>query len=1022
MSREAEIESKLYHYILGVLEKRGFTVEGVKFDEPKTQFPVNGRRADIAVLLAGGQPLLIIETKRKHEERGVYRTTRNFMPTSRVVIDQALWYAIYSGAPYFATTNGRVFALFKTPGAGEKFSFESHRILVKENITISEEFAEELLIILAKLHKKVPVAVTPLDWFFIVMLRDFVTWLSGIVEPLIKQKLKEDEEFKTKYEKFAEETGYRPSASQLAKEMAYIFMNKIVFYKILERHFKELGERKLRPIAAPDAKAFLNVLNTFFNKAVEVTGDFEPVFFTGLYDEIELPDDPFVLEGVNSFIEEMERYKLEELSSDVVGFIYEELIPATERHALGQFYTPPAIAELIVKWAVRSHDDRVLDPGCGSGTFLVKAYRRLLELKGYRQPTAKVHKEILSQLYAFDINPFPLHLTALNLAMRYIRAPSTEVNLVLRDFFEVEPKQKTFTPYVVKTPAGEVQREIIIPEFDAVVGNPPYTRWSEIPGKTREAIKSSIKKMLKKYRLAAQVRVGVEPGIYVYWIMHAAKFLKEGGRLGMIISDSWLQTDYGIEFGRFLLDHFKVKALIDISARVFPVPLIGTCILLLEKCSDEAERKANQAVFMFVDISKAETLSIDEILRAIEKPDEFKGRYPVRVYKQAELPRDVKWINLLYDARSVLSQLTSRTVHLGDLFEANRGNTVWSIWAIRNGKRPDLGANEFFYINEDRVQYYGLRDYVHPALVSARYARWFTFTKQDWEELRREGLRCYIFMCHEQRKKLPESVLSYIRWGETECRTRIRRSRGGGKICSDAIACVERERSKGSIFYGWYDLGGFVETPIFTPYYARYWHRFTLLELQAALDADFIAFTPKRSIKEEISVEKLKALLAFLNSSFVKLYIESVGRTTGGVGPIGLEVEQAEKIPVLDFNRLSNEDVKLLASLFDELEAAARKLGGADTVENIERLWDTVIEKIDTEVARILGLPVEMARTAKLIAKAMMRRRLQRAEEAEPEALRGDEKPVIRRPRAIVQRGAEEGNPQMSLDAFFNGE
>jgi len=53
--------------------------------------------------------------------------------------------------------------------------------------------------------------------------------------------------------------------------------------------------------------------------------------------------------------------------------------------------------------------------------------------------------------------------------------------------------------------------------------------------------------------------------------------------LGMIISDSWLQTDYGVDFGRFLLENFKVKALVDISARVFPVPLIGACIVLLEK-------------------------------------------------------------------------------------------------------------------------------------------------------------------------------------------------------------------------------------------------------------------------------------------------------------------------------------------------------------------------------------------------------------------------------------------------------
>ncbi|MEM3547310.1 MAG: hypothetical protein QW547_09425, partial [Candidatus Bathyarchaeia archaeon] len=40
------------------------------------------------------------------------------------------------------------------------------------------------------------------------------------------------------------------------------------------------------------------------------------------------------------------------------------------------------------------------------------------------------------------------------------------------------------------------------------------------------------------------------PGIYTYWIMHATRFLKPGGRLGMIISNLWMQTDYGVGFGQ----------------------------------------------------------------------------------------------------------------------------------------------------------------------------------------------------------------------------------------------------------------------------------------------------------------------------------------------------------------------------------------------------------------------------------------------------------------------------------------
>jgi hypothetical protein len=96
VSREAEVESELYRLIKNVLEKRGYSFEGVRFYDVKPQYRVNNRRADLALLLTEKKrPILIIETKRKLEMRGYYREERKIDPTSRVVIDQALWYAIH---------------------------------------------------------------------------------------------------------------------------------------------------------------------------------------------------------------------------------------------------------------------------------------------------------------------------------------------------------------------------------------------------------------------------------------------------------------------------------------------------------------------------------------------------------------------------------------------------------------------------------------------------------------------------------------------------------------------------------------------------------------------------------------------------------------------------------------------------------------------------------------------------------------------------------------------------------------
>ncbi|MEM2819190.1 MAG: Eco57I restriction-modification methylase domain-containing protein, partial [Nitrososphaerota archaeon] len=555
---------------------------------------------------------------------------------------------------------------------------------------------------------------------------------------------------------------------------------------------------------------------------------------------------------------------------------------------------------------------------------------------------------------------------------------------------------------------------------DVVVANPPYTRWVEIPDKTKKAIQEALADVLRKYNLTARVQQGIEPGIYIHFIMHADKFLKPGGRLGMIISDSWLQTDYGVDFGRYLLENWKVKALIDISARVFPVPLIGTCIILLEKPHSGENLEDNKVVFMYLDIPENGSFDVNGILRALEKPEEAGETFLIRIFRQGDVPRGQKWINLIFSSEEILSKLKEKTIPAGELFEISYGNATYLYLAskrIIHGPR-NLGAKNFFYFNEEKVREWGVDEYVYPAITSARYVTNFIFSRRDWEDLRNRGADCYLFMCHKPRNKLPKNVRNYIEWGETRCRTQIRGTRGGGVPCHQALACRERERQK-RYFYGWYDLGGVEKAPIMAIYQSRYKTRFILAEYPVVTYHAIITFIPKSELNEL----QLKALLAYLNSSFTQLYIESVGRTTGAVGPIGLEVKHAEEMPILDVRRLDQKDLELLASLFDELEAESRRLGGADKRENMMRLWDTIISEIDYKVAQVLGLPKELADGARALAKLMMERRLQRAQEARPQAIRGEEEYRARRPpitRAGRKRITREDERQTRLNGAIS--
>jgi type I restriction-modification system DNA methylase subunit len=1000
--RESEFQDRLVEIFREAI--KGTRFDGITFDDVKRDVPVDNREADIVLYHSGGLPFLVLETKRKGGQTP--RVVND--PTSADVMGQAISYVyLYNKdgirVPFFGAATPALLAIFRTPENLKDFVNRSkveqrdysrviphereHELLTKHVIVMEKpelrkEWASKVLETLAKEFREKGSAAIGLSWALINRLRSFVDVLSEDIKPLLSEKMKRDELIKSGLEKLRKELGFKPDVNSLARMMAYVFMNKLVFYKVLEKKYR-IPKLVELPASLSGTK-FKERLDELFDEAVTATRDFEPILKPGIYDHIPIPDDPDVLEKINGFIAFLDYVNIEELG-DALGYIYQELIPPIERHQLGQFYTPPPICELIARWAIRGPDDLVLDPGCGSGGFIIKSYDKLAELKiGRLQVSEKVHTRILDQLYAVDLNPFPAHLTAMNLAMRNVRAPSTNLNVLVRDFFALEPNTELHTSYTVKTAAGVVERSIQIPKsFDVVLGNPPYTRWKEIPEPTKRLIKKYLAIMVRKYRLTSRLGGGKEAGIYVYWIIHAERFLKEGGRLAMIVSNLWLQTEYGIKLGNFILDHFKVVAMIDFAIRLFDA-LASTCIILLEKCGNDEERKRNEIVYIRIP-GKVTSVSVDELLEIIDRKSSDK--YFVKLVRQGDMPRDKKWLSIFVSRGIFQSTLLTK---MDEIFEPIRGNTEWSLYALSHGHRPDPGSSGFYYLSPSQIKEYRLesfigdKDILHEAITSAEYAKYFTFTKDDWEELRRDDKKCYMFIGHVRRGEAPKEVKEYIKMGETKIRTRLRETRGGGRLASETEAAKVREKTTG--FYGWYDLGGVVETAFFAVYQAWHKTRFILCKYPVALYHALIAFKSKVKLPEN----QIKALLAYLNSSFAQYYIELYGRRSGG-GIIGLEVNIAKEMPVLDVRKLRDEQVVHLAGLFDKLESMTRSIGGAIKKEQVEKILP-VIKEIDNFVGNLLGLSQDIIRFVQETVVELIERRQAGTKEPKPETVKGSEK------------------------------
>jgi hypothetical protein len=190
-----------------------------------------------------------------------------------------------------------------------------------------------------------------------------------------------------------------------ARTLVYVLANRVIFYHALRSRFPSLPELRLR--GKTPAETYSTMRRTF-DYAVRLTGDYEPLFY---------PNDADAWAGELVFAHEqapgawrgalrgLAGYDFSHISSDLVGRIFQRLIGPEERHRWGQHFTGDDIVDFINAFCVRSSDAAVLDPACGSGSFLVRAYYRKQRLD-----RARSHVELISELYGADIAAYPAHL------------------------------------------------------------------------------------------------------------------------------------------------------------------------------------------------------------------------------------------------------------------------------------------------------------------------------------------------------------------------------------------------------------------------------------------------------------------------------------------------------------------------------------------------------------------------------------------------------------------------------------
>jgi hypothetical protein len=442
-------------------------------------------------------------------------------------------------------------------------------------------------------------------------LRDFLAAECESNKPFESQFLKWLAQQQWNYNR-KEPDSWQETIDRAARSMVYVLSNRILFYQAVRRRYK-LPQLDF-PSRAKNPEHALKFLRTRFEEAVFQTGDYEPVFFPDGEEEWAART---ALSGVNSVdswdrvVKAVELFSFDQIPTDVLGGIFQKLISPEERHKFGQHYTDENIVDVINAFCIRDADANVLDPACGSGGFLVRAYYRKAHLYGH-----PAHHELLEGLYGCDINPFPAHLATLNLAARHIAQEENYPRIVRKNFFKVSPgKPFCELPKATRKPNGEREREEIpLPQLDAIVGNPPYVRQELI---ARANQKGAVKDQTKEYILEVVERAwpglnfSGQSDLHIYFWPVAAQFLKEGGWFGFLTSSSWLDVRYGFALQRWLLLNFEIIAIIEsVQEPWFEDARVKTAVTVLRRCTDPAKR--DESLVRFVRVKRPLTEILGE--------------------------------------------------------------------------------------------------------------------------------------------------------------------------------------------------------------------------------------------------------------------------------------------------------------------------------------------------------------------------------------------------------------------------
>ncbi|MDG5800672.1 N-6 DNA methylase [Marinilabiliaceae bacterium ANBcel2] len=378
----------------------------------------------------------------------------------------------------------------------------------------------------------------------------------------------------------ATEYGYNPTAAKdasnklptLSKVILTDWVFKIIFANVLKRHFNEA-----RAIESINKETSIEQAKEIIASISEVC-NFWNIFSDNLAIEFISNTAWKQIIQLNQFLLSI---NIEGIEIEILHNLLQSSIVSAKRKVAGQFATPKKLADLLVRLTIEDKEGVVIDPCCGTGTIINQSYL-LKEEYEFTQD------EIINGIWASDKHSFPIQLSTLTLAKP--NNIGKVLNIFRADVIDLEVgKNITF-----KDPNNGNDIVKQLPTIDYVVSNLPFIKSKEI--RVLNPNITEINNFIHEQAETGTTLSG-KSDIFAYIPFYLHQLLSENGKIGLILSNAWLGTDYGEIFLELIQNFYDIETVvISGKGKWFDNADVVTTFLIAKKRSPDTPIDQNRTI------------------------------------------------------------------------------------------------------------------------------------------------------------------------------------------------------------------------------------------------------------------------------------------------------------------------------------------------------------------------------------------------------------------------------------------